>query len=372
MKEYICKLPLFLKIFLAKIKNCFDYRKLYAIKKIDQCNDLNFVNLNTKVYKKNLKNYLLSNFFDSEQTYSYIQWLYNDQLEKISEGVFDDKLPTIICVVKNEYEKLINFFLHYKSIGEFNYIFIDNLSTDKTVELLKENKCQIYLSKEKFSTNRKLAWINKVYSTLPNNTWTILLDADEILVYYDYEKIKINQIIEKFNNNDICSAAAVMIDMFSNKEVEKNYLEEYKFFENVFHEEKSYYFNSIYGGIREREFKIGKDRIFLIKKHPFLKKCDNTMLIHCHYNYPFKNNIRAKTYFGLLHYKIFDSEIEKYKKIAKEGIYGNNSIEYKTYISALGKKTYQEIFKEDENTEVYSGTNSLKKIQCLRDVGELK
>lgn len=129
-----------------------------------------------------------------------------------------------------------------------------------------------------------------------------------------------------------------MIDMFSKEPVDRQeYINRYIFFENIFHEEKSFYFKSIYGGIREREFKFGDNRMFLIKKHPVVKKTSDSMLIHCHYIYPFKRNFESEVYFGLLHYKLFDSEIEKYRRIAKEQSYGNNSVEYKRYLKFLLK-----------------------------------
>ena len=284
------------------------------------------------------------------------------------EYIYENK-PVIICVIKNEADKLENFFLHYKSLGEFNYIFIDNGSTDDSINILKKNNVKIYRCIEKFSTNRKVSWINKIYSTLPDGIWTILLDADELLTYIGYENRKINEILKIFEKRNINTAGAVMIDMFSKEPVDKlNYMDKYIYFENLFHEEKSFYFKSIYGGIREREFKFGNNRMFLIKKHPVVRKTSNSMLIHCHYIYPFKRNFESEVYFGLLHYKLFDSEIEKYRRIAKEQSYGNNSIEYKRYLKIFNEKSYADIFKSDKNTVCYEGSASLRLISCINEV----
>lgn len=373
MKNILFSFPLWIKIIIAKIKTMLNREKTNEIKKVKKMYSNDFENINTIEYKKNLMNFLRCNLWTADEVKNYIKYLYLDKIELINKGNFENERPTIICVVKNEADKLENFFEHYNKIGKFNFVFIDNNSTDKTIEILKENGVTIYLCVEKFSTNRKLSWINKVYSTLPNDSWTILLDADELLVYNNYENTNIDEILNAMDKNKINSAGAIMIDMFSNKPLgEKKYIEEYVFFENTFHEEKSYYFNSVYGGIREREFKFEKDRIFLIKKHPILKKQKDTMLIHCHYNYPFKYNLKSKIYFGLLHYKLFDSEIEKYKKIAESGGYENGSIEYKTYLKKLNDKSYEEIFAMSSNTEKYNGTESLKKIKCLCNVEDLK
>ena len=372
IREMLCALPLPIKIFLAKAKNFINKEKRKNIKMIMKMKDNDYKKLNEYTYKKNLQNFLMSSFYSAKETKEYIDHLYNDKVELIKLGNFKKELPTIICVVKNEADKLKTFFLHYNTIGNFNYIFIDNGSTDTTREIIINNKGTLYSCERKFSTNRKLAWINKVYSTIPNDCWTLLLDADELLVYNGYENISLNKVLQSFDKLKIKSAGAVMIDMFSEKKVsKKEYMEKYIYFENLFHEEKSYYFNSVYGGIREREFKCKKERIFLIKKHPIIKKESNTMLVHCHYNYPFIRNFESVIYFGLLHYKLFDNELTKYRKIAQEGSYGNESIEYKTYLSILNKKTYEEIFKLSSKSIQYDGTKSLKKITCLHDVQEI-
>lgn len=372
MRQILCSLPLYVKILLGKLKSFTNIEKRYAIKSIFEMQDSKYVNLNAEIYKKNLKEFLMSSFYDYKETKSYIEYLYKDEIELVEDGKFEKNLPTIICVIKNEADKLENFFLHYNAIGNFNYIFIDNGSTDESRKIIKNNKGKIYSCKEPFSTNRKLAWINKVYSTIPNDTWTILLDADELLVYDGYERISFNKVLQCFDKFKIKSAAAIMIDMFSQKKIsKKHYVEKYIYFENEFHEEKSYYFNSVYGGIREREFKFSDKRIFLIKKHPILKKEKNTMLVHCHYNYPFIRNFQSEIYFGLLHYKLFDNELDKYKKIANEGSYGNESIEYKNYLSTLNMKTYEEIFKLGPKSMKYMGTESLEEINCLKDIREI-
>ena len=56
-------------------------------------------------------------------------------------------------------------------------------------------------------------------------------------------------------------------------------------------------------------------------------------MISCHYIYPFEKNLKSFTYLALLHYKLFDNEIQKYKKIAEDGSYGKGggSKEYKLY-----------------------------------------
>lgn len=366
IKDLLCSLPLPVKVSISTLKTYLNNEKRDALKSIDQYVDDNYPKINTEEYKHNLKKFLAASLFNGKETKEYIKYLYMDKIEVFHDELIYENKPTIICVVKNEADKLGNFFEHYKKIGDFNYIFIDNGSTDDSINIIKKNNAKIYRCMEKFSTNRKVSWINKVYSTLPEGMWTVLLDADELLTYVGYENKSFNEVISNFERKNIITAGAVMIDMFSKEPVDRQeYINKYVYFENIFHEEKSFYFRSIYGGIREREFKFGDKRMFLIKKHPIVKKTSDSMLIHCHYIYPFKRNFESVTYFGLLHYKLFDSEIEKYRNIAKEQSYGNNSIEYKRYLKIFTEKSYADIFKSDQNTIYYEGSKSLEKIRCL-------
>lgn len=371
-QELIFRAPLPIKLFLSRAKTSLNLSKRKAIESINSCASEDFKKLNDVDYKKNLKNFLTTFNFSVEQTKNYIDHLYYDKLKLLHQGTFVSENVTIICVIKNEANKLKKFFEHYSDLGDFNYIFIDNGSEDKSVELIKNNGGTVYLAPYPFETFRKIAWINKVYTTIPNGSWTLLLDADELLVYSGYETTSFKEVISLFEKNKINAAGAVMIDMFSvEKTDDEHYHEKYLYFENNFHEEKSFYCRSVYGGIREREFKYHKGRIFLIKKHPLIKKDEKTMLIHCHYNYPYKKNFDSSLYFGLLHYKLFDSELKKYEKIAKEGGYANGSVEYKSYIEKFSQKSFEEIFAVSENTEKYNGTSSLEKIKCMKDVRRL-
>ena len=301
----------------------------------------------------------------------FVTYLYGDKLELVNDIEFDYSNPTIICVVKNEDDKLINFFKHYNGIGKINYLFIDNNSSDDTIKILKDNNAKIYTVKENFLTVRKLAWINKVYSTIPNNSWTILLDADELLVYHDLEKISINDFIRKLECKSIDISGAVMLDMYSQTPcLQREYIKHYRFFQNKFFEKKSYWYTSIYGGIRDREFNFKNERIFLIKKHPLVKKYKENIIISCHYIYPFHKNLKSTTYLGLLHYKLFDKEIDKYKRIAEEGSYGKGggSVEYKLYLKKFKEKKYEDIFKNDIDTLEYKDSNVLNDIKIIKKI----
>lgn len=373
MNSFFYRLPTLIKINLGLFMSAFSIKKRKASSFVHQCHSNCFLELNKKSFKRNIKKFFLRSAWSDKEIIDFCNYLYTDKIELVHKESESADNPYIICVVKNERDKLINFFEHYNRIGRFNYIFIDNNSSDDSREIITQNHCTLYECGEIFSTNRKLAWINAVFSTIPNDEWVLLLDADELLVYNGYETIRIESIINALEKKNIKLAGAIMIDMFSDKpSTNANYISDYVYFENNFHVEKSIFFDSVYGGIREREFKsersFSSGRSFLIKKHPVIKKDKETLLIHCHYIYPFLRNYKSRIYFGLLHYKLFDKEFEKYKKIAEDESYGGGSVEYKNYMDSFKIKKYEDIFSVGVNTVKYEGSASLNSINILNDI----
>lgn len=53
---------------------------------------------------------MAASLFDGKETREYIKYLYTDKIDLYYEGKFYKERPTIICVVKNEADKLENFF----------------------------------------------------------------------------------------------------------------------------------------------------------------------------------------------------------------------------------------------------------------------
>ena len=187
VNNLLYKLPIPIKIRLGYLKTLIDKKKRLAIKMANKYTCRDFSQLNNKYFRNALKKYYYACAWNSSDVENFSKWLYHDKVILINKSKMNKDFPYIICVVRNEANKLVHFFEHYNKIGQFNYIFIDNGSDDNTIDIIKRYGGTIYQCLEPFTTNRKLAWVNKVYSSLPNGVWTILLDADELLVCDGYE-----------------------------------------------------------------------------------------------------------------------------------------------------------------------------------------
>jgi len=345
MKKLLCRFPLWLKKIVIYFLSFFNKNKNEAIKELQKSsiNQKEFYRLNDYELKKSLKKYLRCSITSSFELKNFISYLYNDEIKILKKIELKKDIPTIICVVKDEIDKINTFLDHYKSLGEFNFVFVDNGSTDGTLEILLNEPVMIYQVLGKFSTIRKLAWINKVYLNLPINNWYLLLDVDELMVYKGYEANNFNYFLSSLPPNTL-SVGALMIDMFAVENTNKHYMETYKYFENSFTTRKSFYFEAIYGGFRQRAFNDDKKSLYLIKKHPLLYNDGIHFFCHCHYNYPYESNFKSSLMIGLLHYKLYANEMDKYKKIAMDKGYAFGSAEYKKYIEVLSNKEFSTIF----------------------------
>ncbi len=276
--------------------------------------------------------------------------------------------PTVICVVRNEVERLGVFLDHYRNMGIRNFAIIDNNSKDGTLEFLKkQNDVDIFLIKDRFETRIKMGWINRVISYYGLNNWYIIADADELLVWQGMEKYNIQKILKFFDSKNITRLRALMIDMYP-KEI--NWTLGEKFADIYprcrYFDKSTYYFKEaeevylICGGPRKR--KLGIE--LWLTKYPVFKLNNYEILSNPHAIFPYENN-KFKCYFALKHYKFMTREdIIKMKKYARKGNYAGGSAEYKLYKEVMNEET--EIFNfYYENSSEYITSDSLGEVDVI-------
>jgi hypothetical protein len=276
-------------------------------------------------------------------------------------GFRDNKNVIVVCVVKNDMERVKIFLEHYRKLEINQFVFLDDKSTDGTKEFLQSQKdVELFTSSQDFFTERKEAWINRILAYYGFNRWYLVVDSDELLIYDDFEKRSLAQFVNLLEKKNITAAIGIMIDMYSKN---RSYLgEKVNIYDGIDYFDKIGYFDGRYfrwmpnpvGGMRYRIFGIqiglGKTPLFFL---------DNKTIYHIHCLFPFEKNFQKPKSIALLHYKFLLGDIEKYKeRIDKKSMF-NDSEEYKKYIE---KMTDGNLSFYDENvSEKYIDSQSLVK-----------
>lgn len=341
MRQVTYKYFHYLINFFVYIKNVFSLKYFYLKKRIKKKSSISEVDYDWKLVFKSFLNCR----YDIKYFDNFISGIYDSKLESFNLKIIDSSKPVLICVIKNEVTKLEKLLYHYKSLGITNFVFIDNDSKDGTFEKLLNEGCCVFEAKDSFNTARKVGWINQVMQRIGRNKWYLIIDSDEFL--YTYNKVSIDSLtsLKPFR-----SYGAVMVDMYK-----ANNSDEFISFDNFFRTNYHRDFKAIYGGMRERVFNCTP----LIKKHPLFLFSKNVVMINCHYLYPYSRNFRAPLQLVLLHYKDYNSDIEKIRKIVADGSYANNSSEYKRYLRYFEQ---HETIPSGEHTVTFSGQDQINEI----------
>ena len=214
------------------------------------------------------------------------------QLFKLDDRQIDarpDELR-LFAGVKNELQKLPYFLKHHRKIGIDRFFFIDNESTDGTVEYLKDQPdCHCFhASGSHFAENvTPPNWTNALLNTFGDHHWCLTIDVDELFVYPRYESLGLRDFCKFLDSMNAEVVFALMIDMYPKGAIEscryergKPFLDFCSYFDPDPGRKKEIgqvgYFPPIQvlGGVRERAFWHGRFKKTLppcISKVPLIR-----------------------------------------------------------------------------------------------------
>ncbi len=278
------------------------------------------------------------------------------------------KEPILICVIRNELERMPVFFKHYRSIGIKRFAMIDNGSTDGTVSYLKTQRdVDLFQVKDEFEPRIKLGWINRVVSYYGIRHWYLVVDADELFVWQGMEESSIQDCLYYLNKRSITRARTLMVDMYP-KESGWNQEDTFdKNFQNCRYFDCDTYYHKdiedaylVCGGPRNRSFGL---EIWLTK-YPLFCLQKNELMPNPHTIYPY-DNTKTPCFFAFLHYKFMTKkDFVKMKQYARKDKYGGGGFEYTMYA-----KKYRA--NQDSFHFYYSGSEEYISSQSLSKIKEI-
>jgi hypothetical protein len=252
--------------------------------------------------------------------------------------------PILICVVKDDLARLQMVFDHHRRLGVHHFAIVDNGSSDDTLEwLIQQPDADVYRLPDRFESQRKYGWINRVLAAYGFERWYLYVDSDELFVYPGCETIPLPDYCRLLAAKGQTRAASLMLDLYSDQPLfaplppGQTLSSFYSYFDT-----DSYAMTrtdrglAINGGPRQRLFSASAADSPLLVKHPLFRLEPGLVFESAHYLYPFSQSVQLGS--ALLHYKFLPTDLARYGKIAKDGNFQGGSREYVRYMQAIEKE----------------------------------
>ncbi len=118
--------------------------------------------------------------------------------------------------VRNEAERLPYYLEHMRGLGVAHFLIVDNGSVDGSAELLaRQPDISLWSTGASYKAARfGVDWLGWLKREFAPGHWALTLDADEILIYPDYEMRGLRDLTAWLRARSAPSMGAMMLDMY--------------------------------------------------------------------------------------------------------------------------------------------------------------
>lgn len=306
-------------------------------------------------------------------------WLHRDEFIALSERALSDHLTTrrcrgalqegecgLICVLRNEIDRLPQFFRHYRSLGVTRFLIIDNGSDDGSHEfLLAQPDTDIFVTDVAFRSGQAgLYWANAVARAFCKGHWILRVDADELLVYDGMEEHDLPQLADWLRRCGLDRIFAPLLDIYPSGALSERqrYVAD-MLRDDCWFDAEGYTLNRIRagwdltGGALRRLFGKDKDETWpTLSKYPYFRMSDETVFFNHHWQWPY-DDVTEGPQGALIHLKLIDDLAGRAARYVREGQHFDQSIDYKRIADALADRP--ELVAFHEGSTRYRGARSL-------------
>nr|WP_296429797.1 glycosyltransferase family 2 protein [Yoonia sp.] len=203
----------------------------------------------------------------------------HDRTSKLSsDAIF------VFSTVRNEMLRLPYFLKHYRALGVDHFLIVDNGSDDGTAEFLAaQADVSLWTTKHSYRLARfGVDWLGWLQAKHGHNRWCLTVDADELLIYPDYQSRDLKALTAWLDQQNLTSFGALLLDLYPKGPLgDANYLSGgdptktlcWYDADNYRHKYHPYYGNLwIQGGVRDRMFFAAEpDRAPTLNKTPLVR-----------------------------------------------------------------------------------------------------
>lgn len=256
----------------------------------------------------------------------------------------------VLVLLRNGRSYIRSFTEHYFSLGAKHIVFLDNGSTDGTVEALREYDNVTVLGSRLPYNRYNVAIKRYLIERFGRGRWTLSVDIDELFEYPYSDVVSLKALLGYLNENSYTAVVSYMLDMFPEKPLSDNSPAEdvplkelHRFYDISDINTRSYHDVGDIGNVLANEeieiLRAGVQwRLFgihpLLTKHPlvFLDERLKPMDLSDHW----AGNARIADFTGiLLHYKLSASLYELVRREVDERRYVNRGGKYDKYLKVL-------------------------------------
>lgn len=123
------------------------------------------------------------------------------------------KGPLVFAVMRNEMLRLPRFLDHYREIGATGFVIVDNNSTDGTTDFLRRQQDVCLYGTDSHFLGKE-SWLDLLLRTHGTNRWCVVVDADELLVYADSDRVRLPALCRYLQESRCNAVHAILLDLY--------------------------------------------------------------------------------------------------------------------------------------------------------------
>jgi len=137
-------------------------------------------------------------------------------LERLRAKPISQHEIVLVCVVRNEEKRLPHLLKYYRSLGVERFVFIDNLSTDGSLDFLESQAdVLLFVANGRYSESGcGIEWSNSVTLALAPANWVLTVDADEYFIFPEFERRSIYDLRDHLEAVSADAIRAPMLDLY--------------------------------------------------------------------------------------------------------------------------------------------------------------
>ncbi len=135
----------------------------------------------------------------------------NDQTAQIRPGAV-----LAFTTLRNEITRLPWFFHHYRALGVDHFLIVDNGSDDGSAEFLRSQPdVSLWQTPASYRAARYgLDWLTWLQMRYGSGHWTLMVDADELLIYPEYDRKSLHDLTAELDQQGRTGFGALMLDLY--------------------------------------------------------------------------------------------------------------------------------------------------------------